>query len=283
MSDIEMRDIKKHLASQLEKYVYIIKKEYGEFIPKDRLDFLNAITNYEDLIKIEDTGTITCFVRDGKIYFPLLAYKVLNSLKKIPGFGMCPNHTTYNKDTVVINDNTFNTYILHAFLNGLTSLEFYEEMILHETMHLCGFNGNLALLEGITELKTRELAKKYSLKTNSCGYPKEVKLVNKLQTIFGSTLITKLGLCSTNAHRRYVIFEALGDEGVCFFGNIINMMEEEFQTKYNKYNMSFTGLTAPIKKALKYNEINYDAIYKVIDDFCFKYNRDSANDANRLK
>ena len=196
---------------------------------------------------------------------------------------MCPNHTTYNKDTVVINDNTFNTYIVHAFLKGLTPLEFYEEMLLHETMHLCGFNGNLALLEGITELKTRELAKKYSLKTNSCGYPKEVKLVNKLQTIFGSTLITKLGLCSTNAQRRYVIFEVLGDEGVCFFGNIINMMEEEFQTKYNKYNMSFTGLTAPIKKALKYNEINYDAIYKVIDDFCFKYNRDSANDANRLK
>ena len=88
-----------------------------------------------------------------------------------------------------------------------------------------------------------------------------MKLVNKLQIIFGSSLITKLGLCSTNTQRRYVIFEALGDDGVCFFGNIINMMEDEFQTKYNKYNMSFTGLTAPIKKALKYNEINYDAIY----------------------
>ena len=69
MSNIDMRDTKKYLASQLEKYVSIIKKEYGEFIPKDRLDFLNAITNYEDLIKIEDTGTITCFVREGKYIF----------------------------------------------------------------------------------------------------------------------------------------------------------------------------------------------------------------------
>ena len=54
---------------------------------------------------------------------------------------------------------------------------------------------------------------------------------------------------------------------------------------YYKYVFQFTGLTAPLKKAKKYNEINYDAVYKVIDDFCNAHNnkKSSANDTNRSK
>lgn len=281
MDELEMKQMKKHLALQLEKYVTIIKNEFKDFIPGDTLKFLNCITNYEDIIQIEETGTITCFVRNGKVYFPLLAYKVLNALKRVPGFGSVPNHTVYNKETIIINNNTFNTYIVHAFLKGLSSLEFYEEMLLHEAMHLCGFDGNIAFREGIVELKTRELAKKYNLKTNSCGYPKEVKLVYKLQEIFGSNLITRLGIRMLNTERRMIIYENLGSDGVDFFEKVIHMMEEEFQTKYYKYAFSFTGITAPFKKAKKYNGIDYTNVYKIIKEFCDKQGRKISN-ANKI-
>ena len=268
MNDKEINKLKKYLALQLEKYVLLIKEEHREFIPEHTLDFLNNITDYEELIKIEDTGTITCFVNNGKIYFPILAYKVLNALKKIPGFGFNQTHKTYNDDNLIINDNTFNTYIVHAFLKGLSAKEFYDEMMLHEAMHLCGMAGANAFQEGLTEFKTRELAKKYNLKTSACGYPKEVKIVYRLQEVFGSDFMNKLAFDMSSRDQFMIIFDKLGKDGVDFFSEIISLMEKEFQTKYYQHMKSFNGLTAPFKKAKMYNEIDYTEVYKVIDAYC---------------
>ena len=268
MNEKEINQIKRYLALQLERYVLLIKEEYREFILSHTLNFLNNVTNYEELIKIEDTGTITCFVNNGKIYFPILAYKILNILKKIPGFGLKQTHKTYNDDTLVINDNTFNTYIAHVFIAGLSLKAFYDEMMLHEAMHLCGMAGSNAFQEGLTEFKTRELAKKYNLKTSACGYPKEVKIVYRLQEIFGSDFMNKLAFDMSSSDRFMIIFDKLGKDGVDFFNEIISLMEKEFQIKYYQHTKSFNGLIAPIKKAKMYDEIDYTEVYKVIDAYC---------------
>lgn len=162
MNKEQINQIKKELALQLEKYINIFKSEFKEKIPPETLEFLNEITDYEELIKIENTGTMTCYVNNGKIYFPLLADKILNIIKVIPGFGSNPNHKTYQEDTLVINNNTFLEYMKHTFLSGANAKEFFLEMLLHEAMHLCRLAGGSAFEEGLTELKTRELEKKYN-------------------------------------------------------------------------------------------------------------------------
>lgn len=269
MNKEQKKQIKKELTLQLEKYINIFKLEFKEKIPNDILEFFTGITDYEELIKIENTGTITCYVKNRKIYFPILADKILNIIKVIPGFGNNPNHKAYQEDTLVINNNTFLDYMKHAFISGTNAKEFFLEMLLHEVMHLCGLAGGSAFEEGLTELKTRELAKKYNLKTSSCGYPKEVAIAYRLQRIFGKDLMDTIAFYMPPSKRRDIILKRLGPEEVELFDKIGNLMEQEFYTKYYKHK--FNGLTGPIKKAKKYDEIDYTKVHRLIDEYCNKY------------
>ena len=131
---------------------------------------------------------------------------------------MMKNHKTFTEDNMIINDNTYITYIKHVFLKGLTPEEYFKEILLHETLHFCGSVGGTAIREGINELKTRQLAKKYGLLTSFCGYPKEIK----------------------------IILDSVSLEASSFFFNLEVIMENEFHNKYMKYN--FPGLTGPLKK-----------------------------------
>ena len=67
MKEDKIIEIKKILAYELEKYKNIFKQEFLEFIPRDILIFFDEYSSYEDLIKIEETGTISCFVRNNII------------------------------------------------------------------------------------------------------------------------------------------------------------------------------------------------------------------------
>ena len=93
---------------------------------------------------------------------------------------------------MIINDNTFETFINHAIVKGMTAEDYFKEILLHEVMHFCGSGGGNVLDEGTNELLTRMLAQKYNLRTNSCGYPKEVRLVYELMNQLGEETILKL-------------------------------------------------------------------------------------------
>lgn len=179
-------DIKDNLVSEIDKLIKVIRTEYSDLVNvPDNIDL-------NERVHIEDTGTISLFVRGNHFYFPVDAFKVLNAFKKIPGFGSNKNHVTCTKDNMIINDNTYLTYIKHVFLKGLSPIEYFKEILLHETMHFCGSGGGTAIREGINELKTRQLAYKYDLLTSSCGYPKETKIAYELEQIFGEDIINKI-------------------------------------------------------------------------------------------
>ena len=183
---------RKILACKVKKYVEIIEEEYKYIMPEYAKTYLHSVRDYNDIVVIEDTGTISLFATARNILLPLDAYKVMNAMSKVLGFGVNKKHTTYNRDTMILNQNTFKDFIQHVFIAGLSPREYFEEILLHETMHLCGGNGADALSEGINELKTRELAQKYNLKTSCCGYPKEVEIAYKLQEIFGKEVMDKI-------------------------------------------------------------------------------------------
>lgn len=251
-------NIKNNLISEIEKLIKIIEKEYPDLV-----DIPNSY-DLNKMVHVEETGTISLFVKNKNFYFPLDAFKVLKAFKKIPGFGMIKNHKTYNQDNMIINNNTYITYIKHVFLKGLTPEEYFKENLLHETLHFCGSGGGTAIREGINELKTRQLAKKYGLLTSSCGYPKETKIAYELEQIFGEEIINKISF-SKNYQEIRKILNSVSPEAATFFFNLEETMEKEFHTKYMKYH--FPGLTGPFKKTKKYNAINYTKAYTLIEEY----------------
>lgn len=249
--------IKNNLICEIEKLVEIIKKEYPNLV--------DIPHNYDlrERVHIEETGTISLFVRNKNFYFPLDAFKVLKAFKKIPGFGMMKNHKTCTEENMIINNNTYITYIKHAFLKGLTPEEYFKEILLHETLHFCGSGGGSALREGINELKTRQLAKKYGLLTSSCGYPKETKIAYELEEIFGEDIINRISFSKSQREIKEIL-DSISPEATSFFMDLEKTMEKEFHNKYMKYK--FPGATGPFKKTKKYNTIDYTEAYALIDE-----------------
>ena len=91
-----IEDDRKLISIILKQYIECILNEYQDIIPMDIKTYLENIINFEEIVYIENTGTISLFVRDGKLYLPLDAYKVLNIMANIPGFGINKKHQTYN-------------------------------------------------------------------------------------------------------------------------------------------------------------------------------------------
>ena len=248
---------KEELANKVFKYVKIILNEYQDKIPNHIKTYLNNINDYQGFIKIENTNTISLFVSDGLIYLPLNAYKIIGLMESVPGFGINKNHKTHNNSNMIINDNTFSDYIKHVFLKGLMPIDYFLEILLHETMHLCGADGGSALKEGFTELKTRELAKKYNLTTSCCGYPKEMKIAYLFEMILGRDITDKLTFMADEREIYYMIHDLVGTEEADLYIKVSRMMQVEFQNYINK---KYDGITGPIKKTLEYDKINYRKI-----------------------
>lgn len=257
-----MQELQKKLAKTLKEYISIITEEYADYIPENRKNFLLSITNYEECICISDTGTISLFYRNNKIFLPKLAFFVLKNLNEHPMYGTNPNHKCYNEQTLISNSNTFRDYINHAILKGLIPEEYYQENLLHETMHFCGSGGANPILEGITELKTRELALKKGLITSGCGYPKEVAVVLRLQKIFGEEIINTIAFSHKPISETVEII--LGSEASNLYRTINRKMTE---CSYEYLRTKFDGIDAPIKKAELYDKIDYSSVHELLDQY----------------
>lgn len=255
---MDINNIKNNLIFEIEKLVEIIKKEYPALVD------IPADYDLKEMVHIEKTGTVSLFVNKKNFYFPLDAFTVLETFKKIPGFGMIKNHKTCTKDNMILNNNSYITYIKHVFLKGITPKEYFKENLLHETLHFCGSGGGNAVREGINELKTRQLAKKYGLLTSSCGYLKKTKIAYELEKIFGENIINKISFTKNHEEIKEIL-DSVSPEATSFFFNLEEIMEKEFYHKYMKY--PFPGVMGPFKKTQKYNSIDYTKAYKLINEY----------------
>ena len=131
-------------------------------------------------------------------------------------------------------------------------------------MHFCGSNGKTALMEGLNEYLTRKLALKYNLKTNGCGYPKEIKIVIELEKIFGEKILQQIAF-SKSENEIELTLNKINPKAASFFFNLEKEMDNEFYNKY--YKFKFPGLSGPFDKAKKYNDINYDKVNKLINEY----------------
>ena len=267
---------KQEITVLFEKYVKLILEEYGDIIPDNLKNKLHSITDFSSSIKIENTGTITLYANpaDSTISLPLDAYKAIDALSTTFEYGSEKSHKTYNSSNMIINDNTYRDFVEHIILSGASPLQYFEEILLHETMHICGSEGSNALTEGFTELKTREMAQKYGLQSSCCGYPKETKIAYELQQIFGKDISDKLAFSDLNT-RFNILRSNFGEEAVQLYANVYSSMEKQFRPYMDKKYPGFDGIR---KKCDEYDRIDYSETYSLLNQF--KNNR--KEDDNRM-
>jgi len=262
MKNEDLEKTRSVLAEDMKKYVEIILNEYGSVIPQERQQFLREINNYSSRISFEDRGTISMLANKKGVIFPIGAYKIFNIFKWIPGYGSNKNHKI-SQD--VINGNTYSDYIKHVFLSGYDVEYFYRDTLLHETLHFCGSGGVNALREGFNELKTRELAKKYGLIANYCGYSKEVEIADRFQKIVGLDIGNRIAFARNNKAIDELLQENCGDDIADLFFEISDLMDKECKEKYS--HSKFGGIFGPFKKARAYSKIDYSNIYEKLRMF----------------
>lgn len=267
MTKKDMSETHKNLTEVVKKYISIIINECGSYMPPEVLSKLKNITDYNQIIRIYDYGEINAYANSDNIMLPLCASKIFNILVKIPFYGINKNHKLYNEGNMIVNKNSFMTYVNHIFVSGSELEDYYEDLLLHETMHFCGSDGSSVIKEGINELLTRMIAQKYGLRTSACGYPKEVKLCYKLMSIFGEDTIKQLAFIHNFQEEVELIERNNGVEAATLYMQVTSLAEKEFQEKYYSYMSSFKGPVGVIKKIYFYQLINYDSIYSLIDEY----------------
>lgn len=252
------------LAEDMKKYVQLILKEYKNFIPKERQEFLIGISDYYSRVTVEDRGTISMFATNNGIVMPESAYRIFRLMKFIPGYGVNKKHKSFN-DGEIVNENTYYDYIKHVFVSGMSVEEFFRDTVLHETMHFCGAGGGKAIREGFTELKTRELAQKYGLKASRAGYPQEVDIAYRFQKLVGKEIGNKITFARTAREISEILQEKYGNDIVELFFDISYLMDREQKAKYD--HSKFGGLFSSIKKAKAYSEIDYSKVFEKLKAF----------------
>lgn len=264
---MNIEETHKNLTEKIKEYIALIVKEYGPYMQDINLIKLANINDYSKILKIHDYGEISAYADSGNIHMPLCADKLLKIANKFPGYGINKNHKAYNTENIIINNNTFLTYVMHVFISGTNAEDYYGDLLLHEVMHFCGSGGGSVIEEGTNELLTRMLAKKYNLRTNSCGYPKEVRLVYKLMKCFGEEAIIRLAFIKKHEDKVKFLKDNLSGKEADLYDDVCKLAEKEFQEKYYSHMHEFSGAVGIAKKVLFYQKIDYSNVYELINNY----------------
>ena len=262
-----IKNIHEIITFRFKNYVESIIEIYGTYMGENNLNRIKQIRNYSDHVIIGTNNSINAHASNNGVYLPIEAISVLEDLKKIKEYGTNKNHKLYDEHTLIINDNTFFDYIKHVIVTGSTPLDYYEDLLLHETLHFCGSDGGSALKEGMNEYLTRKIASKRNFRTSACGYPKEVKVVYELEKIFGEEIINEIAFIKDNREIFNLIEHKLGKKAKELYVSVLMSIEEEFYQKYFKYMNTYNGLEDVYQEAINYSKIDYKKTFDLINKY----------------
>lgn len=126
---------------------------------------------------------------------------------------------------------------------------------------------------------TRKIAAKRDLKTNGCGYPKEVKIALKLQKIFGEEVLNKIAFINDEYEIFTYLEKVLGTDEAWLYLDVSQEMQKEFGRKYALEFNFYNGFTGIMRKILNYYDIDYTKVNEIID----KYKESHYDDNNSRK
>lgn len=255
-----MIEDKNNIIKQLLNYLRVIISEYKDNIKPETVDYL--LNN--NLVEFNSANSISFFVVNGILYLPKRIYDIIPILKGHELYGVSPKDGRKVEDYLDTNT-TYYDYIEHLIKMGVTPYKYFEESLLHEAMHLCGSVGGNPLEEGITELKTRELAQKNNIKIAAYGYPKEVEVAIALQEVIGKDVMDQLTFVKTHDRRDFLV-EKVGIEKADLYKKVF----KDMILLSNGYNMKIETISDPYIKAEEYKKLSYVKVLEYIDEYVEK-------------
>lgn len=240
------------------QYIDLIGKEYPNV---NTSAILERINDGHKIVEFNDSSSISFIVRNGTLLLPKYAYTIFPMFEKYENYGINPNHHK-NIEDYLDTDTTYYDYIEHVIKSGMTTFDYFQESLLHETMHICGSFGGSPLEEGINELKTRELAQKYNINIAAYGYSKEVEIAKKLQGIIGKEIMDELTFIS-RGRRRDFLLEKRGRD----IADLYDLISNDMWEKSKGYNEKLSQISNPYEKAQLYETIDYGESHKKLDEF----------------
>lgn len=265
-------EIRREIADKLSLYIPAITAKFGEYMSNDTKSRLENIKNYEDIIAFDYSGNVSAWANQSKITLPMGASNAFDMISKLPNTGTNINHKNYTEETLIENDNTFEDYINHLILIKADILTYFNDLLLHETMHFCGSGGSNsrgigAFKEGLNEYLTRTVARENGFQTSGCGYPKEIKMVIAMEEILGTDVLTQMAFLNSFEEIRDYLKMSVGNEKTKLFCKVALEMEQEFTDKYWSNMKDFVGFNGAINKAKAYKNIDYSKALSFIDEY----------------
>ncbi len=236
------------------KYIDLISKEFPYSKAAERLN------SGEELVEFNKDNAISFFVYNGTLLLPKAAYSIFPAFEENENYGI--NKDSHRRVEDYLNtDTTYFDYIRHVIEGGLSVYDYFEESLLHETMHICGSDGGSPLEEGINELKTRELAQKHNIKIAAYGYPKEVEVAKQLQGVLGKDAMDELTFIPTNERYNFLV-SRLGISAA----ELYHSLSSEMLNCSQNYYSNLRHVNNPVEKAKLYETIDYSELYTIINN-----------------
>ena len=108
------------------------------------------------------------------------------------------------------NNATLNDYLVYCYLNNYRDIDFFLDILPHETMHMFGFKGGA--YEGVTESFTREIAKKYNIRNVPIAHQEETIIMQKIERIIGRKDLAKASFVTELNKENHSFISNLLDE-----------------------------------------------------------------------
>ncbi len=267
MDELEKDRIITSLAKQLEEYIKAIIEKYGKYIPKEKLDRLKSITDFKSIIKLDDYGSVSAYANENEITLPLHADKILKDFSKMPEYGSDKEHKMFDSDTLILNNNTYSDYVFHLLVSGATAQDYFEDVLLHETMHFCGSWGYFAFNEGLNELLSRKLALEKGYKSTACAYSKEMEVALELQSVFGEEIMNQIAFIRSERQIYIFLVDTLGIDEAKLYLDVSRAMQKEFTDKFFTGKDAYKGFNGVLEKSKDYSTLDYSNVYEMINEY----------------
>jgi len=242
----------KLIEKEMRKIIPIFLKELIEYVPFEKRRFLKDEMNLPFIISFENGFGAWC--RGNNIFFSIQNTTFFKKLSKREDFGKNPNTELVSEQEFIENDKDYLDYMQYIVDNGLTELDYSLDVLAHEVMHLVGCGGGV-LGEGVTELRTRQICKKYGIRCAPIMHSKETKLVRMLEKHIGEMRLNEAAFTD--------YYELVLEKCEKVFGTEFKDLYQDLCIAYREYliDRSFD----PIEHYKKYREINFQPIYDLIE------------------
>lgn len=243
------------VEEKMRKIIPIFLSELIEYVPYEKRRYLKDEFNLRNVIDFANGFGIWSY--GNNIFLAIQNGATFKRLSKNPKFGQKKGSILVTEEESIENDKDYVDYMEYFIDNGLTELDYYLDFLPHTIMHLVGSSDGV-LGEGITELRTRQICKKYNIRCAPIMHSKETKLIIKLEKIFGEICLNEASFLHN--------FSVLEEKCEKKFGKEkFREVYEELRVNYRDYVMD--RVLDPIEHYKNYRKIDFGKIYELVDNY----------------